>query len=165
MPGAEGTSGWGSSHFLSLLLVRVSLVSKGSAFRLRGSWLRNLHTTGHTQLMPPTTATLVSCCRSPQLPPPPLPVQHRERPRQLQALAPISAGKGGSTVPGSTENFSSIWGQEGGHASGQDTTRTPQHEEGSSTGHGGSYTDTPRHARGRHDDFLEQSQDEQLRRR
>lgn len=65
VPGAEGTSGWGSSRFLSLLLVRVSLVSEGSAFRLRGSWLRDLHTTGHTQLMPPTTATLLSCCRSP----------------------------------------------------------------------------------------------------
>lgn len=85
VPGAEGASGWGSSRFLSLLLVRVSLVSKGSA--LRGSWLRDLHTTGHTQLMPPTTATLLSCCRSP-------PAASTTPPSTAQRKATLTPGAG-----------------------------------------------------------------------
>lgn len=87
VPGAEGTSGWGSSRFLSLPLVRVSLVSEGSAFRLRGSWLRDLHTTGHTQLMPPTTATLLSCCRSP-------PAASTTPPSTAQRKATLTPGAG-----------------------------------------------------------------------
>lgn len=45
----EKTSSWGISHFLSLLLVRVSLVSKGRTFWLKGSWGEDPHAPGaHT---------------------------------------------------------------------------------------------------------------------
>lgn len=106
MPGAEGPSGWGSWRFLSLLLVRVSLVSEGSAFRLRGSWVRNLHTTGHTHSScHPPQQHWGAAAGPPQLPPSALPAEHRERPCSLRALAPTSMGKGRSAAPGAQGTF------------------------------------------------------------
>lgn len=64
----EKTSSWGISHFLSLLLVRVSLVSKGRMFRLKGSWGKRSTRPGntHSSCHPPQRHFQgSSCCRGP----------------------------------------------------------------------------------------------------
>lgn len=95
----------------------------------------------------------------PQLPPAPLPAQHRGH----ATSAPHPQGKADLLLLGAQTTFKALGDRRevmprAGHHQNPTTRGGQQHR------HGGSYTDAPRHAHGRHDDFLEQSQGEQLRR-